>query len=82
MTVKELKELLNACTDEDLVFISSDSEGNNISPMMECSTGVIGTEYDYNNEGNHIIIQEGEDFHYFNHIENKGKRYIVLYPTL
>jgi len=35
MNVKELKILLSKCDDNDLVILSSDSEGNNYSPLSE-----------------------------------------------
>ena len=82
MTVKELKEILNGCADDDLVMISSDSEGNSVSPMMDAETGVIGEEYTFNIEGQHIVLLEGQDFACFDFEKNKGKRYIKLYPTL
>lgn len=35
MTVKELRELLKDQNDNDLVVLSSDSEGNSFSPLSE-----------------------------------------------
>ena len=39
MTVKELKELLETCHDDDIVIICKDGEGNSYSPLSEIGEG-------------------------------------------
>lgn len=83
MTVKELKEVLDKyMKDDDEVIISSDSEGNAMSPLMEVDVKKIGEVFEWTVDGVHVEYTVGEDFQYFDREKNKGKGCIILYPTL
>ena len=82
MTVKELKELLNKYNEDAIIVCASDSEGNQVSPLMEYEDGILGESNRYSIDGVAYTYTSGEDFLYIDLEKNKGKQYIVLYPTL
>jgi hypothetical protein len=50
MTVKELKEILSMCNDDDVIVMSIDSEGNCYHPLS--SDGVNTSDYNWDGEYN------------------------------
>ena len=50
MTVKELKELLEQCNDDDVVVVSSDEEGNSYRKLSTVSADLYACEGSYNVE--------------------------------
>lgn len=82
ITVKDLKNILKDVHDDAIVMVSSDEEGNTISPMFQFDTGVIGTEYSCTIEGTKIVVHSGEDFCDIDYEKNKGKQFVIIYPTL
>lgn len=85
MLVSELKKLLEQCSDDDIVVLSRDSEGNSFSPLAGCSQEVYVPESSWYGE---IYIREltpelkqrgfCEDDLYTG--EN-GRNALVLWPT-
>ena len=82
-TVKELKELLASCADDDIVFMSSDEEGNTVSNWLDASTGILGTPYTFDGfDGKPIVLKDGEDYVGVDLTKDHGKRYGLLYPSV
>ena len=85
--VKDLLQKLLQEGPEAYVFVSSDEEGNQVSPIdLLFGSGTIGKECHIGDENGPTFI-EGDDFIYpYNEDEFKkevkGKPYIVLYPTI
>lgn len=82
ITVKDLKIILNDVSDDAIVMVSSDEEGNTISPMFQFDTGVIGTEYSWTENGIKVVAHCGDDFCDIDYEKNKGKQFVIIYPTL
>lgn len=80
ITVKKLIEELKKCPQEALVFCASDSEENEISPFGCIQGGKVGTEYKMPN--GKVYYVDGKNFEYFDFEKNKGKRFIVIAPSL
>ena len=68
MKVKELIKLLMSMDEEAEVLLSSDSEGNNIAPIMESYSS-----------GN---FEDVKGYSSFYECEDKKGEYIILYPCL
>ena len=83
MTVRELNRALELQDPNTIVMVSSDEEGNSVSPMSDLmDVGDIGQEHKWTVDGEQVVYRAGEDFQCFDFEKNKGKRYIILYPTL
>lgn len=82
ITAKDLKNILKDVRDDAIVMVSSDSEGNTVSPMFQFDTGVIGTEYSWTVDGMKVVVHSGEDFCDIDYEKNKGKQFVIIYPTL
>lgn len=80
ITVKKLIEELKKCPQESLVFCANDSEQNEISPFGCVQLGTIGREYKMPN--GKVYYVDGKDFEYFDFEKNKGKKFIIIAPTL
>jgi len=78
MKVKELKELLNQCDDEDIVILAKDGEGNEFSPLEELCTGKYGSGRVGLRGLNDELIEQG--FSEEDVIED-GENAIILYPV-
>lgn len=50
MTVRQLKEILSTCNDDDVIVMSIDSEGNGYHPLSE--DGVNTSDYNWDGEYN------------------------------
>lgn len=83
MNVKELKELLNAFQDDDIVIMSKDSEGNRFSPLCDIEEGKYVAESSWSGEvGIRELTQEliEDGFSEEDYFE-EGENAIVLYPV-
>ncbi len=57
MTVKELRDVLSSCNDNDVVVIASDGEGNNYSTVADINT----KEYNWSFQDREIGLRELTD---------------------
>ena len=83
ITAKDLKNILKDVRDDAIVMVSSDSEGNTVSPMFQyVDTGVIGNDCSWTVDGIKVVVHSGEDFCDIDYEKNKGKQFVIIYPTL
>lgn len=85
MKVKQLKKFLEKLDDENLVVLSKDREGNNFSPLANCSLQIYaatapwcGDIYEVKLTGSLRAQGFTEDDLYHGKF---GKKAIVLWPT-
>lgn len=88
MTVKELRDQLNALSpeqDDHIVICQSDAEGNSYSPLHELDTECIyipettwsGEAYSMNFSAEDMCVTESE----WEEMKQESKRCVVLAPT-
>lgn len=85
-TVKELIHILKTLPQDALVFVASDSEQNEVSPMMDISTGTLGKtvvmkagEYGLKQDYTYV---DGDFFRDVDMSTDKGKDCVIINPTL
>ncbi len=77
MKVKELIDLLNHMPEDALVVISSDSEGNESSPITDAAEGFYLTES--SQSGEFYRADHLDDYDEPEEIEEKGQVSVCLY---
>lgn len=84
MKVKQLRELLAQCNDDDVIIMSSDSEGNSYHPLSEegVSVGVYAWDGEYEGDiGIRKLTPELEEAGYSEEdVMEDGISCIVLWP--
>lgn len=78
LTVGKLKEILNFFSEEDIVCLYSDSEGNEMSTVLGYYKEVIGQKY---KQGKYTFIG-GENVFGIDKEKDKGKTILFLQPSL
>lgn len=77
VTVKDLKEILKEFPDDAIICMYSDSEGNEMSTMLDYYKEVVGQKY-----SSGCTFIGGQDVHGIDIEEDKGKTIIFLQPSL
>lgn len=85
-TVKQLIQILNKLPQDAIVFVASDSEQNEVSPMMDISTGTLGLpvkmkagEFGLKEDFEYV---DGDFFRGVDLTLDKGTQYVIINPTL
>lgn len=80
MTVQSLINTLKRLPNDAYVFVASDSEQNEVSPLMDISVGELGKKIEFD-DGKFSFIA-GDDFHGVDLSLDSGRQYVILNPTL
>lgn len=78
MIVSDLIELLQNCDPNAVVILSSDSEGNSYSPLVDCAAGFYNEKnQEFNSEEDvyEIELDDGET-----DVISRGIEAVVLWP--
>ena len=78
MTVKEIKKELKKYSDNDIVVLSSDSEGNGYSPLCDIEDGKYNDREVYIKELTPELIRRG---YTVDDLCEDGVDCIILYPV-
>lgn len=80
LTVLSLIDVLKKLPKDAYVFVASDSEQNEVSPLMDISVGELGKKIEFD-DGKFSFIA-GDDFHGVDLTLDKGRKYVILNPSL
>jgi len=75
MKVKDLMEFLSSCNMEDIVVLSSDSEGNNYSPLSGAAESLYSPDSTWSGS-----LVEPEDIEEYDMDESTLQNVVVLWP--
>lgn len=80
LTVLSLINALQKLPKDAYVFVASDSEQNEVSPLLDISKGELGKKIEFD-DGKFSFIA-GDNFHGVDLTLDKGRKYVILNPSL